>query len=204
MKRIKTENNPLLTNENPNNPKGDNNKGRGLKKMIIINNNILWRGITYNENFSKMLVEFCSTPKYRKRKDKATWLMVKEAYDYPTVAWFRVKHKIPSSKWSYWINNYEELREAVELVKDMQEDMLVNNGLNWLWNAQVVKSVGMSDLNWTDKKETTTRTESITEDQKKKMLKEYMEWLEQKWEIIQWEILESKPLNDEWTANWEV
>lgn len=174
MKRIPTENNPLFVWW----------KWNRWRKMIIQNNVITWVGKTYNELYPKMLVDFCTTPVYRKRKDPTTWLMVKEACEYPTTSAFRVKHRIPKSTWYDWVKNYPALSAAVELVKDQQEDMLIKNGLSWRWNAQVVKNVGMAEHDWSEKKETTTKREEITDDQKKKMFDEYMRSISQKWEVL--------------------
>ena len=197
MKRIPTENNPLLTNmKRKPEEYSEKNWGRGLKKMIIINNEIVWRGITYNENYCKMLVDFCKKPKaYTTKKDKSTGLMVKVPWEYPTIAEFRVKHNIPKRTWFKRVEKYPELAEAVDLVKDIQEDMLIKNGLSGRWNAQVVSRVGMSDHDWTDKKEITSKQETITEEQKKKMFEEYMASITQ-----QWQVLDGNALNGE---TWE-
>ena len=149
--------------------------------------------MTYNENYPKMLVEFCTDKKaFRSRKDKETGLMVKEANEYPTIQEFRVKHKIPRKTWEWRVKNYEELSEAVEIVKDHQEDMLIKNGLSARRNAQVVKSVGMAQHDWSEKKETLSKQETLTDEQKKKMFDEYMKSLEQKWMVIEGNVLDTK------------
>lgn len=150
--------------------------------------------MSYNELYPKMLVEFCTTPVYRKRKDPTTWLMVKEACEYPTMASFRVKNRIPKTTWYSRIKAYPELASAVELVKDQQEDMLIKNGLSWRWNAQVVKNVGMAQHDWSEKKETTTRKEELNDDQKKKIFDEYMRSIEQQWEVLDGNVL----TNESW------
>lgn len=189
MKRIKTENNPLLTNlKKPREEYSKEGNGRWLKKMIIINNNIVWRWLTYNELYPKMLVEYMTTPVYKTKKNEL-WVKVKEACEYPTVQSFRFKNKIPKSRWDYWLKSYPELQEAMELVRDQQADMLIKNGLSWRWNSQVVKNVGMAEHDWSEKKETTTKQETITEDQKKKMFDEYMLSIQQKWEILDGDVL---------------
>lgn len=194
MKRIKTENNPLLTNlKKPREEYSKEWNGRGLKKMIIMNNKIVWRWLTYNELYPQMLVNYMSTPLYKKVKDKITGEVKKEPCNYPTVQSFRFKNNIPKSRWDYWMKTYPELGEAMELVKDKQYDMMVNNGLTRLRDPQIVKSVGMSEHGWSDKKETTTKQESITDDQKKKMFEEYMKSIQQKWEV-----LDGDALNNGW------
>jgi hypothetical protein len=44
----------------------------------------------------------------------------------------------------------------------------------------VVKNVGMAEHDWSEKKETLTKHETITDDQKKKMFEEYMLSIQQK------------------------
>lgn len=94
------------------------------------------------------------------------------------------------------MNNYPELQEAVEIVKDFQEDALMKNGLAGRWNAQVVKSVGMADHDWSEKKETITKQEVLTDEQKQKMFQEYMKGLEQKGMVIEGNVLDYKENND--------
>lgn len=164
---------------------------KGKSKMILINNNIEWRGKTYDEDYPQMLVDFCTKDRITKRKkNKATWEVETIATDYPTIAAFRVKYKIPKSRWFYRANNYPELTEAIEIVRDFQEDALMKNGLSGRWNAQVVKSVGMADHDWSEKKETVTKQEVLTDEQKQKMFSEYMKWLEQKCMVLEWEQVE--------------
>ena len=183
----------------------EKNGGRWLKKMIIINNQIVWRGITYNENYWKMLVDFCKKPKaYTTKKDKTTKLSVKIPWEYPTIAEFRVKHNIPKRTWFKWVELYPELAEAVDIVKDIQEDMLIKNGLSGRWNAQVVSKVWMYDHDWIDKKEVTTKQDSLTEEQKKKMFEEYMKSIEQEWIVIDGNVLNSKNMDAYvWDDSWE-
>ena len=200
------EENPLLTNMRRKPWEySENNKGRWLKKMIIINNNIVWRGMTYNENYPKMVVDFCTNKKaYKSRKDKETGLMVKEANEYPTIQEFRVKHKIPRKTWERRAKDYEELSEALEIVKDHQEDMLIKNGLSARRNAQVVKSVGMAQHDWSEKKETLSKQETLTDDQKKKMFDEYMKSIEQKGMVIEGNVLDSKEIDANlWDDSWK-
>ena len=146
--------------------------------------------MSYNELYPTMLINFCEAPVYKKKKDNATGMMVKIPWEYPTISDFRVKNKIPRSKRDYWVKNYPELSEAIEIVKDMQEDMLMKNGLAWRWNAQVVKNVGMADHNWSEKKETVTKQAIITEEQQKKMFEDYMEKIKQDWMVLDWEIID--------------
>jgi len=170
--------------------------------MIIMNNEIVWRGKTYDEKYPRMLVDFCTKNAItRKKKNKETGEMEVIASDYPTIASFRVKENIPKSRWFYWANNYPELQEAIEIVKDFQEDALMKNGLAGRWNAQVVKSVGMADHDWSEKKETITKQEVLTDEQKQKMFQEYMRWLEQKGMVIEWEttnVLDCKDDDEDW------
>lgn len=172
-----------------------------------MNNEIVWRGKTYDEKFPRMLVDFCTkNPITKKKKNKETWEVEVIATDYPTIASFRVKEKIPKSRWFYWVNNYPELQEAVEIVKDFQEDALMKNGLSGRWNAQVVKSVGMADHDWSEKKETITKQEVLTEEQKQKMFQEYMRWLKQEWMVIDGDtinVLDSKEIDELPTNDWE-
>ena len=166
-----------------------------------MNNEIVWRGKTYDERYPKMLVDFCTKNAItRKKKNKETWEVEVIASDYPTIASFRVKENIPKSRRFYRVNNYPELQEAVEIVKDFQEDALMKNGLAGRWNAQVVKSVGMADHDWSEKKETITKQEVLTDEQKQKMFQEYMKGLEQKGMVIEGEqinVLESKQTDEE-------
>lgn len=128
-----------------------------------------------------------TTPVYKKIKNKVTGEVIKEACDYPTIQSFRFKNNIPKKRWDYWLTQYPELQEAMELVRDHQADLLIKNGLSGRWNAQVVKSVGMAEHDWSEKKETTTKQETITDDQKQKMFEEYMKSIKQDWLVIEWE-----------------
>lgn len=177
MKRIKTENNPLLA-------------WKWNRKMVIINNKIEWVGKTYNENYPKMLVDYFDRFKTTKViKNKDTWEKIVTAGDYPTIQWFRAKYKIPYSTWNMWEKNYPWLKEAIELVKDKAYDMLMVNGLNKRYDAQVVKIVGMNEHGITEKKEVTTQKMDITDEQKQKMFDEYMRKNVIEWEV---EVLEEK------------
>lgn len=177
MKRIRTENNPLFA-------------GSSNRKMVIINNKIEWVGKTYNENYPKMLVDYFDKYKTTKMvKNKETWEKVAMAGDYPTIAGFRAKHKIPLSTWLVWEKKYPWMKEAIELVKDKAYDMLIVNGLNKKYDAQVVKLVGMNEHGITEKKEITTQKIDITDEQKQKMFDEYM-----RNNVIDWDavVLEDK------------
>lgn len=66
------------------------------------------------------------------------------------------------------------------MVKDRQEASLIDNGLTGRWNAQVVKSVGSAEHNWSEKTETTNKQAALTDDQTKKLFEEYMRSLEVK------------------------
>lgn len=197
MKRIKTENNHLLNNRKKQPEEyWENQKGRWIRKMIIINNEIVWRGITYNENYPKMLVDYFGKSKTSKTlKNKDTWEKTVVAWEYPTIPWFRALHNIPRSKRAYRVKNYEELREAIEIVSDKAEDMLIKNWLKGRYNAQVVKIVWQQHHWWTEKTETKTTEETLTDEQKQKLFDEYMRlWMEK------WEILDGDKLNDESTT----
>lgn len=160
----------------------------GHRKMVIINNKIEWVGKTYNENYPKMLVEYFDKYKTtRSIKNKETGEKTISAGDYPTLAGFRAKNKIPKSTWEYWVKNYPWLKEAVELVQDKAYDMLVVNGLNKRYDAQVVKIVGMNEHWLTEKKEVSRTKMELTDEQKKKMFEEYMRDNVIQWE---WEVIE--------------
>lgn len=191
MKRVETKDNELLNNKTkPDDQYSPNNKGRWLRKMIIMNNSIAWRAINYNEQYPNMLVNFFQSYKpVKNKKDKATGLVTQVAGDYPTMARFRYIHKIPKSTWDYWVKHYPELKEAVEIIKDKWEDILINNWLKGKYNAQVVKQVWMNEHWRTEKKETTTKQEMLTDEQKKKMFDEYMRQMTQKGEILDWDAL---------------
>lgn len=164
--------NPLLTNEKR--PREEYKKWTaGRRKLVLIDSKLVWRGITYDPKYASMLVNYFSKPVYREIKDRKTWLKTIKVKDYPTIEEFRVIHKIPKTTWDNWVRDYPEIREALSILDDMKKHALVVNWLNGNYNAQFAKFVGMNDLGMAEKTETKD-TSSITDDQRKSMVREYM------------------------------
>jgi len=103
--------------------------------------------------------------------------MDKIAADFPSIQSFRLKHKIPTSTRYDWLKSYPELAQANEIIKDAQANFLIQNGLNGTYNPTIVKFVGANELGMADKKEVTHTNTAINDNQKRKIIEEYMQSL---------------------------
>lgn len=180
---------PRFTNEHR--PREEYKKGAAWRrKLVLIDSKLVRRGITYEPKYPSMLVNYFSKPVYREIKDRKTWLKTIKVTDYPTFEEFRVNHKIPKTTWDNRVRDYPEMREAITIVNDMKKHSLVVNWLNGNFNAQFAKFVGMNDLGMAEKTETKD-TSSITDDQRKNMVREYMK------DIKDGEVLEVKGISND-------
>jgi hypothetical protein len=95
---------------------------------MIINNNIVWRGNTYNPQYPKMLIKhFDSFQPYTQELNKINGKIEKIANDYPTFESFRIKHQITPSLRRHWVDTYPELKEAVEMAWEYKRHFLIQN-----------------------------------------------------------------------------
>lgn len=145
----------------------------GRRKLVLVDAKLVWRWITYEPTYPSMIVNYFSKPAYKKIRDRKTGETKIVATDYPTFEAFRVAHKIPKTTWDNWVRDYPEMKEAVAMVNDMKKRDLIVNGLNGNYNAQFAKFVGMNDLGMAEKSETKD-TSTITDDQRKSMVLEYL------------------------------
>lgn len=163
---------------------------KNWKKMMIINDKIVWRGWTYDPQYPKKLIQYFAQYKpYNEEKNNVTGKTDKVANDYPTFEWFRAEHQIPPSTRENWMKNYPELKEAVEMARDIKKNFLIQNWLHWTYNAQMARFIGMNDLGMSEKKEV-NNTGSISDDQIKKLAFEYLNDIKDWWEANVLEVSE--------------
>lgn len=164
------------------------------KKLVLINNSLVWRGRKYDPQICHRLIKFFDRPAYTKHKDKITWKVIKEANDYPTFSSFRAKEKILASTWENWLEDYPEFREATQICKDIKRNALITNGLNWTYNSNFAKLIAMNEHGMSEKSDVKSVAE-ISNDQRKLMVSEYLNDMVQKWEIVEW-TLENNEKNE--------
>lgn len=137
------------------------------KKMVLINHNLLWRWETYDPEMPNKLVRWFNSKQW------------KDSKKYPTIEWFRIKHKIPPTTWHKWVDKYDELKEAVGIVMDYKREDLLQKGLAGEYNAQIVKLIAESELGMINKVQVEHTGGEVTESQKKQMFLEYMKEIQQ-------------------------
>ncbi len=167
------------------------------KQKLELNGKIVRRPANYHPNMPHLMINHCNVDKYYyEQKNKVTGKMEKTAVDFPTIQSFRVKHKIPATTFNHWLKQYPEMQEAYEIVKDIQRDFLIQNGLNGTYNSNIVKFVGGNELDMAEKKEVVHKDAGINESQKRKIIWEYLSSLPNGW-VIDVEEVPQQHLSDQ-------
>ncbi len=163
------------------------------RKLVSINDTLVYRPSQYNVNYCKMLEEWGQWEHYETIINKVNGKPERIWNDFPTLQWFLAEHKIPRTTFREWTKKFPELAQALAVFKEQQADFLIQNGLNGTYNPTIVKFVGANELWMVDKKEVITTSSEINNEQRTKIITEYLSSLPD-WGKV--EVLDTKEVDN--------
>jgi len=134
----------------------------------MVDGKFVIRGQTYSLDIPNKLVKYFDIEPFVKGEDGKV-----EINNLPTLVGFCAKYKINRKKFYDWIKAYPEMKEAYDFAKMKEEEILVANGLRKHYDPTFAKFIAMNNLGMSEKKEITNNAET-TDEQKRKMIAEYM------------------------------
>lgn len=144
------------------------------RKLVSINDTLVYRPSQYNVQYPKMLESRGEWAHYETIINKVNGKPERIWNDFPTLQGFLSEHKIPRTTFREWTKKFPELAQALSVFKEQQADFLIQNGLNGTYNPTIVKFVGANELWMVDKKEVITTNSEINNEQRTKIITEYL------------------------------
>lgn len=123
------------------------------------------RPTKYKRKYCKMLLDFFNIAPYSVKVETITTksgaTVEKEVLisnDLPTLAGFAKKIGVHRDSLHQWSKDYKEFSDSIKRAKEMQENILVTNGLKGLYAAPFAIFTAKNILGWRDKLDITKRT----------------------------------------------
>jgi len=123
--------------------------------------NKIGRPTKYHKKYCKALIKYFEVEPYREieveftDKKGNTWSKYEErANDLPTFAGFSASINVNRDTLAEWCKKHKEFSVAFKRAKELQESVLVTNGLKNLYSSAFAIFTAKNILSWRDKTET--------------------------------------------------
>ena len=139
------------------------------RKYMVIDNKFVLRWKSYSMDIPNKLVKHFDVEAMKKQPD---WTLV--AVDCPTIEGFYTKNKIQKNTYYRWVRDYPEMKEAHEWAIAKQKELLIVHWLNKRYDSGLTKFMLGTEHWMVEKKEIINSGVDINDDQKRKMIAEYI------------------------------